>query len=388
MSNWFAKNPRKTFALFLALLLLGATFITEKALSLKAHTKKSGITRVIRLREHEPRFAGRITPSDDELRMADSLVPKEYPFRTDGEGFIEPARIHQHPDLNLFFLGGSTTACYYVDEDKRFPALAGRLLEKDTKLQVNSYNSGVGGNFSLHSLDILLNKVIPLKPDIVVIMHNINDLAVLMYAKSFWSKDFKKGNTSPIVELHPKIVDTRLLVDYLIPNLYQELKSLEKWLRHTLRPKKAASQEDELRDFRGKKITLDQEFLVKEFKMNEQLFINICRARNITPVLMTMANRLKENPDPLIIQLTKGLEKDQGISYKEYKEIFDRFNQAIRAVGAANRVLVIDLAQAVPQEKEYIYDLVHFTNRGSELAAGIIKEALQPQLAPGMAGRH
>jgi lysophospholipase L1-like esterase len=388
MPNWFARNPGKTFVLFLVALLLGAAFITEKALSWKAHAKKSGIVRVIRLREHEPRYEGRITPGEDELRQSDSLVRKEYRFRTDEEGFIMPARSHQRPDLTLVFLGGSTTACFYVDEEQRFPYLAGQLLEKDLKLQVNSLNSGVGGNFSLHSLDILLNKVIPLKPDLAVMMHNVNDLAVLMYAKSYWSKDYKKGHTSPIIQLHPKIIDTKLLVDYLIPNLYQELKTTEKWLRRTLRPKKAASQEDELHDLRGQKITLDKEFLVKEFKMNQQLFVNICRARNITPVLMTMANRLKERPDPLIVKLTKGLEKDQGINYQEYKEVFDLFNQAIRDVGAANGALVIDLARAVPQEKEYLYDLVHFTNRGSQLAAGIIKEALKPQLAPVMAGQN
>jgi hypothetical protein len=34
-------------------------------------------------------------------------------------------------------------------------------------------------------------------------------------------------------------------------------------------------------------MTLDKEFLVKEFKMSQQLFIDICRAENITPVLMT-----------------------------------------------------------------------------------------------------
>jgi hypothetical protein len=347
MSNWFVRNPRKTFALFLVLLLLGAAFATEKVLSLKAHAKKSGIVRVIRLREQEPGFAGKITPGEDELRLSDSLIPKEYLFRTDADGFIEPARVHQHPDLTLVFLGGSTTACYYVDEKKRFPYLAGHLLEKDTKLQVNSLNSGVGGNFSLHSLDILLNKVMPLKPDIVVMMHNVNDLAVLMYAKSYWSQTFKKGHTSPIVQLHPKIIDTRLLVDYLIPNLYEQLKSTERWLRHTLRPKKAKSQEDELQDIRGKKITLDKAFLVQQFKMNQQLFIDMCQARNITPVLMTMANRLKDKPDPFIVKLTKGLEKDQGINYQEYKEIFDLFNQAVRDVGAANGVLVIDLARAV-----------------------------------------
>ncbi len=388
MKNWFERNPKKTLLLLLSLIFLGAGFITEKVLTWKSPTKKSGIARVIRLRENEPLFVGKIAPSDDELRMADSLEGKEYRYRTDRDGFIEPAQIHRHPDLTLVFLGGSTTACYYVDEEDRFPFLAGRLLENETKLKVNSSNSGVGGNFSLHSLDILLNKVIPLKPDMVVMMHTINDLAVLMYAGSYWSKDYKKGATSPIVELPKRIVDSRQLVDYLIPHLYVELKSLEKSIRRTLRPKRAAAREDELRNIRGKKIIIDKEFLIKEFTMSLQTFINICRARNITPVLMTMANRLKETPDPLIILLTQGLEKDHGITYREYKEIFDLFNQAIRQLGGENRVLVIDLAQGVPQEKEYIYDLVHFNNRGSRWAAGIIKDALQPHLAAVTAGRN
>ncbi|MBI4794944.1 MAG: hypothetical protein HY790_03745 [Deltaproteobacteria bacterium] len=365
---------------FFCLFFLGAAWVTEKVLAWKSHTYKSGIVRVIRLRESEPLFSGKFAPTDDEMRMSDTLIRKGYPFRIDADGFIMPSRVHNHPDPTLVFLGGSTTACYYVDEEERFPFLAGRLLEKDTKLKVNSYNSGVGGNFSLHSLDILLNKVIPMKPEVVVMMHHINDLAILMFAGSYWSKDFKKGNTAPIVELNKKIIDFRLLVDRFIPHLYNVLKELEKKVRRTLRPKKAASQEDELRDIRGKKIVLDKEHLVKEFKMNLQMFINICRARNITPVLMTMANRLKENPDPLILELTKGLERDHGITYKEYKEVFDLFNQAIRQTAAANGVLAIDLARAAPQEKEYIYDLVHFTNPGSRLAARVIKEGLKHHL--------
>jgi lysophospholipase L1-like esterase len=175
-------------------------------------------------------------------------------------------------------------------------------------------------------------------------------------------------------------------VDRFIPHLYNVLKNLEKNVRRTLRPKKAASQDDELRDLRGKKIVIDKEHLVKEFNMNLQTFINICRARNITPVLMTMANRLKEKPDPLILQLTKGLERDHGITYKEYKEVFDLFNQAIRQTAAANGVLAIDLAKAVPPEGEYIYDLVHFTNRGSQLVAAVIKEGLKPHLLSLKAG--
>lgn len=388
MKNWFERNPGKTLLFFLCLFLLAAVWVTEQVLAWKSDTYKSGITRVIRLRELEPLFSGKFAPTDDEMRMSDTLIGKGYRVRTDADGFIMPARIHDRPDLALVFLGGSTTACYYVDEEERFPFLAGRLLEKDTKLKVNSYNSGVGGNYSLHSLDILLNKVIPMKPDLVVMMHNINDLTVLMFADSYWSKDFKKGNTGPIVVLKKRFIDFRLIWEDFIPHLYNALKNLEKKVRRTLRPKRAARQEDELRDLRGRKILLDKDYLLQEFNMNLQMFINMCRARNITPVLMTMANRLKDNPDPLIIQLTKGLERDHAITYKAYKEIFDLFNQAIRRTAAANGVAVIDLARAVPQEREYIYDVVHFTNRGSEFAATIIKEGLKPLLPSITAGRN
>lgn len=385
MGNWFEQHPRKTLLLFLALIFFSAAFITEKVLAWQAPTKKSGVKRCIRLREEEPLFIGKFTPTEEDLRLADSLVKKEYPFRTDRDGFILPARVHEQPDLTLVFLGGSTTACYYVDEEKRFPYLAGRLLEAETKLRVNSYNSGVGGNYSLHSLDILLNKVIPMKPDMVIMMHNINDLAVLMYAGSYWSQDFKKGKTSPLMEFQPMAVNFRQLPDYFFPHLTQALKSLEKSLRRTLRPKQARAPDDELREIRGKKISLDRDLLLKEFKMNQQTFINICRARKITPVLMTMASRLTATPDPLVSRLTKGLEQDHGLVYQEYREIFQLFNQAIRLLAQENRVPLIDLAQAVPPDKEYIYDLVHFTNRGSGYAAGVIKEGLKPHL-PGLPG--
>jgi hypothetical protein len=383
MKDWFARNSRKIFLFFICFILLAGAWATEKILAWKADTYKSGITRVIRLREVEPRFYGKFTPTDDEMRMSDTLVRKGYRVRTDTDGFIMPSRIHDRADLTLAFLGGSTTACYYVDEEDRFPCLAGRLLEKDTNLKVNSYNSGVGGNYSLHSLDILLNKLIPLKPDIVVMMHNINDLTVLLFAShdSYWSKDFKKGNTSPLVVLKKRYVDLPLIVEDYFPHLHNALKNLEKNVRRTLRPQKAARQDDELRDIRGRRIVINKDYLVNEFKMNLQMFINICRARNIAPVLMTMANRLQENPDPLAIRLTQGLEMDHGITYKQYKDIFDLFNETIRQTGAANGVLVIDLAPAIPQEKEYIYDLVHFTKLGSQLASVVIKENLKRHLS-------
>ncbi len=152
-------------------------------------------------------------------------------LRVDRQGFIMPSKVHDHPDLTIAFLGGSTTECTYVDEDNRFPYLAGRLIEQQTGLKVNSYNAGRSGNNTLHCLNILLNKVVNLKPDIVVLMENINDLAILMYEKTYWNTN---PSRSPIQERLPtfKTVgqDLRqtfyLVRDLTFPNLSRELKKL------------------------------------------------------------------------------------------------------------------------------------------------------------------
>ena len=47
-------------------------------------------------------------------------------------------------------------------------------------------------------------------------------------------------------------------------------------------------------------------------------------------------------------------------------------------MGRSNGVLVIDLARLIPQESEYMYDVVHLKTAGSQLAARIISEQLQP----------
>ncbi len=62
----------------------------------------------------------------------------------------------------------------------------------------------------------------------------------------------------------------------------------------------------------------------------------------------------------------------------EFIELYARFNQAIREVGKANGVQVIDLAALIPQDRQYLYDVVHLNTRGSRLAAQLISERLQP----------
>jgi len=379
--NWLERNPKKVIGAIVLLAVGGLAVVTEKLLARKNHglINPTGIQRAIKLREFNPLYRDVLIPSQEALRMSDGLVQKPYVLRVDRQGFIMPAKIHDHPDLIIAFLGGSTTECVYVDEDNRFPYLAGRLLEGQTHLKVNSYNAGRSGNNTLHCLNVLLNKVVNLKPDIVVLMENINDLAILMYEKTYWNNH---PSRSPLIEKPPNFKTVakdleqtfHLARDLTFPNLYRELKQLS--------PFGHPGKGDEFHGVRGKKITIDQELLVREFSLNLQTFINICRAREITPVLMTQASRLTESPDPLIQKLMRSLEINQGITYADFKGAFDRLNQTIRDVGAKNQVLVIDLAREIPPVKENIADVAHFNDRGSRLVAARIAAGLTPVIRP------
>jgi lysophospholipase L1-like esterase len=379
--NWLERHPKKLISLIVLVAVAGLAVATEKILAYRNHglINPLGIQRYIKLREFNPLYRNVLVPDRQAMEMSDSLVQKPYVLRVDRQGFIMPSKVHAHPDLTLVFLGGSTTECVYVDEQDRFPYLAGRLIEQQTGLKVNSYNSGRSGNNTLHSLDVLLNKVVPLKPDIVIMMHNINDLAILMYDKTYWNHN---PSRSPLIEKKPNFQTVgkdleetfHLVRDLTFPNLSREIKRLFSFAHKT--------RGDEFKEVRGKKISIDQELLVREFSLNLQTFINLCRARGITPVLMTQPSRLTDHPDPLIKKLMHHLEVSQGITYGEFKGAFDRLNQTIREVGAKNRVLVIDLAQEIPPVKANICDVAHFNDRGSRLVAARIAADLTPVITP------
>ena len=303
--NWFEANPKKTLVLIFLTFLVAATWAAEKVLAYRNHSQKLVLfteRRYINLREFQPSMDVVDLPTDKSVRESDGLVKKGYRVRTDANGFILPENRYPDPDLTLVFLGGSTVACLYVEEEERYPYLVGNLLEKATGKKVTSYNSGVGGNNSLHSLDILLNKLIPLKPDAVVMMHNINDLVSLIYDRTYWSNN---PTRAPIIDykLYNNLTGMKAIAtlarDTYIPNLHLAFRSLSKKVGMLL-GKKAGDPEDEFAQVRGRKITFDAARILDEFQMNLQTFINICRARRITPVLMTQFNRYKSDPDEKI----------------------------------------------------------------------------------------
>ena len=236
-------------------------------------------------------------------------------------------------------LGGSTTECSFVSEDLRYPYLVGKHLNDTFQNKVNVYNSGVSGNHTYHAIDILLNKIVPMKPKYVVLMECINDWTTLLFEGSYW-------NNNP----------TRSLI--IDPNSKLPINS------------------DEWAHLRGKKLAWDAEKIVEEFKKAQLTFISICKANNIEPILMTQANRYSQVPDEKIIKDLKSKLEPFGLTYDDVKNINTLMNNQIRENASENNLLLIDLDRLVPRSNTYMYDIVHYNDKGSILAAEIISKEL------------
>jgi hypothetical protein len=373
--SWFQRNPKKTLFFFTAFFILLMLVVAEKFLAFENH--RQGIvlhleapSRYIRLREYRPGTRMLVPFPDNYQAFTDNVFTKKYRLDVDRNGFIMPSERHTRPDKVIVFLGGSTTECMEMDVNHRFPYLVGKILEEKTGKKINSYNGGMSGNNTLHAIDILINKVLPLNPQVVVFMENINDLSTLLYEGTYWGHSAR----GPIETVEKTKMVGKLLKEILFPNLNQAYRNL--------RAKLANQRWDEFAEARGKKLSIDQAKFVHEFAMNLQTLVCTCKAHEIVPVLMTQANRIIDHPDKVVAAYISQYGNETGINYQRFKELYDAFNDTIRAVGRKNDIMVIDLAREIPANKKYIYDLVHLNDAGSELAAQIIAARLQGIIAP------
>lgn len=235
------------------------------------HIIDQNVGRYILLREHSPGLNRPQTPSRTYIAHTNGRLPRQaYPFQTDAHGFILGPTAHKAPDVEILFLGGSTTECLFMPAESRFPYRVGRLIEEAMGIKVNAYNGGVSANESKHSLNVLLNKGVPLKPDIVVFMHNINDLVMLRSQGGY---------------------------DYL-HSLKSHLQTSENLFAFPEIPRPFTPIPDEM--------------ILQLFEKNLRLFISICQIHNMIPVLMTQANQVHN--DPLYHQMNQRITQVAGSS--------------------------------------------------------------------------
>jgi lysophospholipase L1-like esterase len=355
------------------------------------------IERHIRLRERKPSTEWLNVPKPEYLAASDGLEGRPARVRTDGDGFVGPGPIHTDPDLKIVFLGGSTTECVFLDEEERWPYRVGRELEalSGGSLRVNTWNGGVGGNNSMHSIDLLINKAIPLQPDVVVLMEVINDLSILLHEGTYWNdnptRSLVLSRPNPADQAHYPLSHHAIgfllaVKERTFPLLYERITAIPA-VRAPLKAfhrrgdvqgqiiARTGRDDDEWNEIPA----IDTERIARDFERTLQTFVDVARDWDIQPVLMTQANRYTETllGDGTNAGAATRLRFEQRPgSYDEFRAAFHRLNDVVREVSARNHVPLIDLASTIPREPRFLYDTVHYSAEGSRLAASIIAKRL------------
>jgi lysophospholipase L1-like esterase len=336
------------------------------------HTSTSkGKARAINLREFDPNQYALVRPTNYYMQGVENLEQIDYAVDIDKNGFIKTGNPKvENSEIKILFLGGSTTETIFVPEKQRFPSIIERTLRQRLGQDVEVYNSGVSGNNSMHSLLIFLTKGIPLKPTHAVLMHNYNDFALLYKTESYWVApsgksliiDATANSESSSMSIYYRLLKS--IKDFFVPNLYTYLA-----------PRLFVISEDEFKGFRKKNFEdLNLERYKSQFTSSLISFIQLSRAWNIEPILMTQANRINDT-DALFKQwfLINGREE---LSSSEFIELYQLSNQLIREIAQTHSVHLVDLDLLIPKTNEYIYDTVHFNKDGSKLVAHNISEKL------------
>lgn len=265
---------------------------------------------------------------------ADSEDATPIRFRTGPEGDVLP---FTNSGSVVVFAGGSTTECFDVQEDLRFPSLTGAILRGHYGASVSTRNWGVRGHTTQDTLTLLIYRLRYIRPKLLVVMHNINDRSWLTHHDQYEASE------------------------------WTSLSQLEEWI-HSLKRCSAlayyALQWAQSREIISSRFPGDHrtrigttfELQLKheaQFAQNLRLIETCAATLGIRVVFMTQALR----------------DFDAGQS---------RYNQIIRDVCTASKTPLIDLATAFDGQSAdaFFEDGVHLSACGSRYAA----ELIAPQL--------
>jgi hypothetical protein len=215
------------------------------------------------------------------------------------------------------------------------------MLDTITNRGVYCFNAGVSGNHRMHMIDILLNKVIAIRPKYAVLMENVNDWSTLFYEGTYWNDNPSRS----------------LLVD---PQSKRQIIS-----------------GDEFYDKRNSINKSSADSIRNEALRAQQLFISVCRIYGIQPILMTQASRYGDNLNSELKQQIDAAMKKCGQNYAFAEQLQRGLNMDTRKLAEQQNTLLIDLDSEMPAEEEYFYDVVHFNRNGSIKAAEIISNKLE-----------
>lgn len=290
-----------------------------------------------------------------------------------------PPDLDRH--LSIVAVGGSTTICFELADDKTWVHVLGEKLKAKFKgLWVN--NAGLAGHSTFGHLILMENFIIRLRPKVVIFLvgHNEgivreNDADKDIYKKLTWESFRSLERLAGPLADHSEVAAAILnLKRYYFPkvNWAPPQREMDLTTEPTLKMSPAA-QEALKREYRAKN--------VKPYELRLEKLIRLCRENHILPVLITQPALCGSGVDEVTGVDISQVKVTDEINSGFYWDVFEINNEVARRVARQEGVLLIDLARELPKSSKYYYDLTHYDNSGAAEVGKIVYRHLSPYLA-------
>lgn len=260
-------------------------------------------------------------------------------------------------ELRVLTIGGSTSEDAQNELGIHWPLGLECLQRARGREDVRVLNGGMSAYSSAHSLVRYSLDLVETSPDIVFVMHNINDLMVTYHAASLGKQVDPNYLARYGTKRFTAVVDEGDVVISRVAHLVRS--------RFGPQPATVPYMEWDYDLTRSETI----------FRRNLRTLVHVIRSSGATPVLLTMPR----SSNPEFVEAARQVRGEVGLTHfptmERFLADFAQFNDAVRAVAAAEGVGLIDVSAVFPDDERLFADMVHYSTEGVRRFAHIVDSA-------------
>lgn len=269
--------------------------------------------------------------------------------------------------LTIITVGGSTTECMLIPEDKTWTSLLGQQLQSSFP-NTWANNAGLSGHSTYGHIKLMEEYIAKLHPDYCLFLVGCNDVDRSDLVPK--EKNINSENQKFILKLAKYSVLANVSL-----NFYRHHLATRRQLVNNKHFTFLGKEKIELSDSTIKLKLREQTDLLTQYGQRLQRLIDVCAQSNITPIFVTQPCSLGE-----------GIDAKTGVDLATFPThegngkltwvMLQLYNQKTMEVCKENGVSVIDLANQIPKGLQCFYDTYHFNNAGCKLVSEIIYDSI------------
>lgn len=313
-----------------------------------------------------------------KLIGSDISYDEKWYYETNAFGFRSSSMKNATKSDNtyrIFFIGGSTVHQRNLQEkDTSWKIIEDYLNNNISDIRFECINAGISATTTSDSIALLSHEIIHYEPDMIIVMHAINDLFYGCHKNYQPTRRRLITHSASFEDILINLYKKSYLLIFLKQKIYNRFKNInppksERILFENLKIEYRKLPKKTYEDFPS----------LAEFLKNIKSLIGIANAHHIRICFLTEPHLYHEEmSEDEKNALFSWIDPDNGIIPTESSAYrgMRLFNEHVRALCQEYGVEYIDLEAIVPKNLRYFLDQVHTTPDGAKLIAEIVSDYL------------